>query len=59
MLRIELPGDVSDALSRLAMREYRDPPSQASVVIIEHLSELGLLKARDAAPSEPDATRDR
>jgi hypothetical protein len=39
------------------MREYRDPPSQASVVIIDHLRELGLLKARDDRPVEPDAER--
>ncbi len=52
MLRIELPGDVREALSRLAMREFRDPPSQASVVIADHLRELGLLKRQRREPRD-------
>ncbi len=45
MLRIDLPGDVREALGRLASHEFRDPPAQATVVIREHLRELGLLEA--------------
>jgi len=52
VLRIELPGDVREALGRLATVEFRDPPAQATVIIAEHLRELGLLETDPLRPAK-------
>jgi hypothetical protein len=48
---IDLPPDAGEALMRAAMREFRDQPSQAVVLIIDGLRRAGDLP--DTVPAEP------
>lgn len=44
-LVIYFPKQVLDALRMLAEREYRDPRSQAALIIRDELNRMGLLEA--------------
>ncbi len=52
---VKLPGDVADALIRVADREWRHPKEQAGLLIADGLRRLGELTAREqaAAPAGP------
>ena len=60
-LYVKLPGDVVDALYRVANREWRHPREQAGLLIVEGLRELGELPTDDrsatltAVSREPEA----
>jgi hypothetical protein len=54
---VKLPGDVSDALIRVAGREWRHPKEQAGLLIAEGLRRIGELSSdRELAAGSP-ATR--
>ncbi len=40
---VRLPDDARTALGRLALREFRDPKSQAAAIIVEYLRARDLL----------------
>lgn len=44
---VSLPGDVADALIRVAMHEWRHPKEQAGLFITDGLRRLGELPAND------------
>jgi len=44
---VKLPGDVADALIRVANREWRHPREQAGLFIVDGLRQAGALPADD------------
>lgn len=50
-MEIRLPNTAKAALGRLAIREFRDPPAQAAVIVIEHLRQIGLLDDHARLPA--------
>ena len=42
---VKLPGDVADALIRVANREWRHPKEQAGLFIVDGLRQAGALPA--------------
>ena len=52
-LYVQLPEPARDALLRLALRQYRHPRDQASVLLIDGLRRAGLLTP------ESEGTRER
>jgi len=54
---VRLPDDARTALGRLALREFRDPKSQAVAIIVEYLRARDLLdrvRARELVAGRPD-----
>lgn len=52
---VKLPGDVADALIRLALSEWRRPRDQAALLLAEGLRNAGALPAETvAAPKRAD-----
>jgi hypothetical protein len=50
---VKLPGDVSDALYRVAARQWRHPREQALYFIAEGLRQLGELPDRELTQKLP------
>ena len=57
-LYVKLPGDVVDALYRVADREWRHPKEQAGLLIAEGLRELGELPTDDRSAALTDNSRE-
>ena len=50
---VKLPGDVADALVRVAGREWRHPKEQAGLLIADGLRRLGELPTERALTTAP------
>jgi hypothetical protein len=51
---VKLPGDVADALMRVAQTEWRNPRDQAGLFIADGLRRAGALPTEDTALTNTD-----
>ena len=51
---VKLPGDIADALLRVAAEEGRNPREQAGLFIVDGLRARGALPAEPANPDRAD-----